>query len=108
MTGGLRKRLDPYVKVPSATARDKRLSFRARGVLVYLLDLPDGWDVRSEQVASEGKEGREAVRTALNELAALGYYRLERRRLLNGTFAMGTAIGETPDPEWARQYAESP
>src|SRR5690606_33856444 len=51
-------------------------------------------------------EGREAIRTALHELGRHGYYRLERRKLLDGTFEMGTAISEEPVPEWAAEYAE--
>ncbi|RJL22042.1 hypothetical protein [Bailinhaonella thermotolerans] len=106
MTGGLRKRRTPFVQVPSATIRDKRLSFRARGILAYLLDMPDEWEVRSEVIAAAGIEGREAVRSALHELGEHGYYRLERRHLLDGTFVMGTAISEEPVPEWAEAYAE--
>lgn len=110
MNAGLRKRVAPYVKVPSSTIRDGRASYRARGVLAYLLDMPDGWDVRSEAIAGaangEKGEGREAVRTALHELGRLGYYRIERRQLSNGTFAMGTAVSELPVPEWADQYEE--
>lgn len=106
-SGGLRKRrVHRFVQIPSATIRDKELSFRARGVLAYLLDMPDGWDVKSEVVAREGKEGREAIRTAFHELGARGYYRLERRQMLDGTFGMGTAISEEPVAQWASDYAE--
>lgn len=114
MSGGLRKRTTAFVQIPSATIQDSRLSFRARGILAYLLDKPDGWDVRSEAIANDsppnrdGKpgEGRQAIRTALKELGEFGYYRLERRRLLDGTFTMGTAISETPDPAWAAAWDE--
>lgn len=106
-TGGLRKRrTHRFVQIPSSTIRDKRLSFRARGILAYLLDMPDGWDVKSEFLASQGKEGREAVRTGLGELAVCGYYRLERRQLRDGTFQMGTAISEEPVESWAAESAE--
>lgn len=37
MSRGLRKRQTPFVQVPSTTIRDKRLSFRARGILAYPL-----------------------------------------------------------------------
>lgn len=104
---GLRKRRTHlFVQVPSTTIRDKSLSFRARGLLAYLLDMPDGWDVRSEMLAREGKEGRDAIRSALRELAEHGYYRLERRQTRGGTWAMGTAISETPVKAWAAQHTE--
>lgn len=103
---GLRRRRKSFVQLPSATIRDKRLSYRARGVLGWILDHPDGWDIRSEAIAAQGKEGREAIRTALHELGAHGYYRLERRRFPDGTCHMGTAVSEDPVPEWAAAYKE--
>jgi hypothetical protein len=104
--GGLRKRRTPFVQVDRRTVRDGRLSFRALGGLTYLLDRPDGWDVRAEQMSTsgEGREGREAVRTLLRELSAAGYYRLERRRMRDGTFAMGTAVSEDAVESWAAQF----
>jgi hypothetical protein len=42
MSGGLRKRAHSYLNVPSATVADGRLSFKARGILAYLLDKPAG------------------------------------------------------------------
>lgn len=101
-----KRRVHQFVQIPSTTIRDKNLSYRARGILAYLLDMPDGWDVKSEVIARDGKEGREAIRTALNELGAHGYYRLERRRMLDGTSRMGTAISEEPVEQWAADYAE--
>lgn len=103
--GGLRKvRRATFVQVPSSTIRDAALSFRARGVLAFLLDHPDGWKVDASYVAKHGREGREAVEGALRELRAAGYYRLERRRLPHGGFAMGTAIAEEPVAEWAADH----
>lgn len=105
--GGLRRRRTHFfVQIPRETIRDRRLSFRARGVLAYLLDQPEGWDVRSESIAGEGSEGREAIRTALRELGRYGYYRLERRRDSKGHTFMGTSISEEPVQSWAEEFAE--
>ncbi|MFI6686586.1 hypothetical protein [Streptomyces sp. NPDC050485] len=94
-----------FVQVESGTARDNRLSYRALGLLTYCLDQSDSWNVRSEQLArGEGREGRDAVRKALHELAAHGYYRLEKRRFLDGKTAMGAAISEYPVEQWAADY----
>ncbi|MGW1275473.1 hypothetical protein ACWD4V_00755 [Streptomyces tsukubensis] len=94
-----------YVEVESKTARDTRLSYRALGILTFCLDQHESWQVRSEQLArGEGREGRDAVRKALHQLARNGYYRLERRRFLDGKTAMGAAISKYPVPQWAADY----
>lgn len=105
-SGGVRvKRRTPFVIIESATARDTRLSYRELGLLTYLLDQSEDWQVRSEQLSQgEGREGRDAVRKSLHRLAACGYYRLERRRFRNGKTAMGTAISDHPVEQWADDY----
>ena len=104
---GLRKRRQNFfVQVPRESIRDGHLSFKARGLLAFLLDHPDGWTVSARQLAEEGPDGREAVASGLRELRVHGYYRLERRRMLDGTVTMGTAISEDAVPEWAQEHLE--
>ncbi|MGW4086990.1 hypothetical protein ACWEGS_28560 [Streptomyces sp. NPDC004822] len=94
-----------FVSIDSKTVRDTSISYRALGLLGYLLDQKEGWQVRSDQLSKgEGREGRGAVRTALRELAEHGYYRLERRRLRNGKCVMGTAISEYPIEQWIQDH----
>lgn len=105
---GLRKRRNSFfVQVPRNTIRDSKLSWKARGLLAFLLDMPDGWDVRSEWLADQAPDGKDSVQSGLRELRAHGYYRLERRRLTDGRLVMGTAISETPVKEWVDQNAEA-
>jgi hypothetical protein len=106
MNGGLRKRAHSYLNVPSTTVNDGRLSFKARGILAYLLDKPAGWDVRSVAIAADSPDGKAAVQAGLRELARAGYYRIERRRLLDGRLVTGTAVSEEPVTSWAAEYAE--
>jgi len=62
-----------YTAISRETLNDSRLSFRARGVLAWLLDKPDDWKCRAEAIAEAGCEGRDAIRAALGELEACGY-----------------------------------
>lgn len=66
----------PYAAIPNAALRDPRLSFRARGLLAYLLSLPPGWTTSIDRIAAEAGdaiEGRDALRTAFRELIQAGY-----------------------------------
>jgi hypothetical protein len=53
--------------------RDARLSFRARGLWIFVWSHPDNWQVHQGWLEQNGREGREAIRAALRELETLGY-----------------------------------
>jgi hypothetical protein len=93
------------VPIESETANDEEISYRALGLLVHMLNKPADWQMRSEQL-SKGKkrEGRDAVRKMLHELAAGGYYRLERRRFRDGKHSMGTALSFYAVDQWKQDY----
>lgn len=86
-----------YVVLPNAAATDKRLSFRARGLLAYMLSRPPSWRFNAERLARETDgEGREAVRTAMRELSTAGYYRCTRVQTPAG-FRMTTEVAALPE-----------
>lgn len=55
--------------------RDDRISFRARGVLAAILSRPDDWRTSAELLAKQsgGREGRDAIASAMKELREAGY-----------------------------------
>ena len=76
---------NPFVMIDKRIFTDKKLSYRAKGVLGYLLSRPDNWLVNMVDVANQSTEGRDAVLTAVNELMKHGYVeRIEHRE--NGRF----------------------
>lgn len=83
--------IDPYLRVPSSTVKDESIGWRALGILLYMLDLPEDWVFRLSHLSKrrEGHgNGRSATSAALRELAAAGYLKIERIRLrgrLDGT-----------------------
>jgi hypothetical protein len=104
---GLRKRRRRYTNIPSSTIEDPGMSYEALGVLVYLLNKPPGWAVRSVSVADARPwERRDSVQGALKQLAAAGYYRIERRHLLSGRIAVAASVSEEPIPSWSAESAE--
>jgi hypothetical protein len=87
-----------FTIVDNATLQDARLSYRARGVLAYLLSLPDGWVTDHRKLASFAVEGERAVLAALKELETHGY--LIRRRFQDpttGRWRTDTELVEVPD-----------
>lgn len=73
-----------YVVVPNAIARDRTLSFRARGLLVMLLSLPPEWHVTTDMLAEDNPDSRTAIRAAMAELRQAGYVELVTERGKDG------------------------
>jgi len=86
-----------FTQVDQATVNDQTLSFRARGVLVWLLDKPDDWRCDSLAITRAGTEGRDAIRAALNELEEHGYLVRNRfRDAETGQWGYEAVVFETP------------
>lgn len=82
--------------IENDTIRDDRLSWKARGLLAYLLSMPDSWTARIEDLVNRGPDGREAVRTGLVELEQAGYLVRTRERRGDGTFEHYATVHERP------------
>jgi hypothetical protein len=54
---------------------DTRLSWRAKGILTYLVGHGDGWECSEQDLMAHATEGRDATRAALRELKQYGYFR---------------------------------
>lgn len=52
---------------------DKRLSYKSKGVLAYILSRPDDWKIYEVEVVKHSKDGRDSVRTGIKELIDYGY-----------------------------------
>jgi hypothetical protein len=90
-------REDRFTILNRSIISDDRLSFRALGLLTFILDKPDDWRIDSTSLArGEGREGRDAVRTALTELETAGYLRRKRIRREDGTFDMESTVYDMP------------
>jgi len=90
-------RRNTFTTVDNTAIRDTQLSWKATGMLVYLLSLPDGWNVNETDLTSRKKDGRTAVHSALEELTEAGYVRKQRVRDKRGRMRTQIDIAENPD-----------
>ena len=89
---------DRYVVLIQATVRDTRLSFKARGILAFLLSHPDNWkpNIRHLENSSE-KDGRDSIAAGIKELIAHGYARRVTTRDARGRIeSKELQVSETP------------
>ena len=70
----VRKRTNNFVMLDKTFLEDDRLSFKAKGILAYLLSKPDNWKVIVGNLVKYSKDGKSAVYAGLKELKECGYY----------------------------------
>jgi hypothetical protein len=76
---------DRYVVLLQATVRDRTLSFKARGILAFLLSHPDNWKFNLKHIeASSDRDGRDSIASGIKELISAGYARRVTTRAANG------------------------
>jgi len=79
--------------------RDRRLSLKAKGLLSFMLSLPEDWDYSLNGLAAICKENIKAIRSAIHELEMYGYVARERKHGEKGRFDYDYIIKEIPGNE---------
>ena len=76
--------------------RNQQLTYRARGILTFLLSQPDHWRTNTDRLAYPNTEGRDAIRSAMNELQLAGYVVLVKRQRANGQWLSEWLVYDEP------------
>ncbi|HDV8362711.1 TPA: DnaD domain protein [Bacillus cereus] len=64
-----------YTTINNIGLRDERLSWKAKGILAYILSLPDDWVFYMEEISTHAKDGIDSLRVGMKELKKFGYVR---------------------------------
>lgn len=64
---------NPYVMLNKSLLDDDRLSWKAKGILAYLLSKPDDWTIIIEHLIKQSTDGEKSLRAGLNELKEFNY-----------------------------------
>lgn len=64
---------NPYAQISRKMIRDKSLSPKAKGVLCFLLSLPENWDTHPRQLADSLGVSKDQIYTVLKELIKTRY-----------------------------------
>lgn len=92
------ERNDPYTHLYNKTLRDSRLSYKARGLLSYMLSMSDNWKFYTKSIVDNSdKDGRDSVLSGLRELEKYGYLQRKTSRGESGKFdAQDWIVFDTP------------
>lgn len=64
---------DNFTTIDNAYLQNKNLSFKAKGIMTYILSLPDDWIIYIDQLIATSKDGEGSFRSGLDELIKAGY-----------------------------------
>ncbi|EMN7730398.1 DnaD domain protein [Bacillus cereus] len=67
------KKDNNYSVINNTGLKDKRLSWKAKGILAYILTLPDDWVFYREELSKHAKDGINSLRAGMQELKEYGY-----------------------------------
>lgn len=62
-----------FTQFPNSWARDSRIGYRAKGLLILLMSHTDGWRISLEHLVHDSPDGITAIRTAVQQLEEAGY-----------------------------------
>lgn len=86
-----------YTVMSNYHLRDCDLSYKAKGLLSFMLSLPEDWDYSLAGLCSISKESRDGIRSILKELQEHHYIEIEKVRGDKGYFEYNYLIYEIPN-----------
>jgi len=96
---------EQFTQIKNDWLRDERISFKARGLLAYIESHSTGWQISVHWLAAKNPEGKEAIRSAIQELELYGYLKRDQENI-GGKF--GEVVWTTQEPLAENPLAENP
>lgn len=100
-----------FVVMDKTALNDRRLSWKAKGIMAYMLSKPDDWTFYLDEIATNSTDGMSSFRSGFNELKSLGYVKRVQRQDENGKFNWETIVHEVPlteNPHVENPHMENP
>jgi hypothetical protein len=70
-----------FTTIPNHIINDDRLSFKAKGLFLYLISKPDGWTFSHDRIMLDNNDGERSVLSGLKELENFGLLSRSRVRV---------------------------
>ena len=69
----IKSKTNRWTVVPNELLQNDNISWKAKGLMAYLLSLPDDWVLHKSELHRHATDGTDSTRTAFAELEELGY-----------------------------------
>ena len=99
-----------YITIDTYSIRDKNLSWKAKGLHIYLTSCPLDWKIWRKSLMKEATDGDSSLRSAIKELMDNNYLKIEKEKDESGKYSISNwMIIENPstyDPHVENPHEE--
>lgn len=85
-----------FTKIPNHILQDRALSWKAKGLLAFLLSRPNNWRFYLTEIERHSTDGRASLQAGIKELIAAGYIARSERREAGKFAGHDYIIADTP------------
>ena len=64
---------DPFARIDKIPINDPTISYKAKGILVYVLSKPDGWEINITDLSNHAVDAERSIRSGIQELLTMKY-----------------------------------
>ncbi|WP_058302419.1 hypothetical protein [Gorillibacterium timonense] len=89
----------PFVRIDRPVVQDERLSWKARGLLAYMLSKPDNFKFHLEELVNHAPDGLDSVKSGVKELSKYGYVKRYPIKEKGKIVAWEMEVYEQPSPQ---------
>lgn len=107
----IKNRTTPFVQMEKAAAEDRRLSWKAKGILIYLLSKPDDFVFYIDELVIHSTDGIDSLRSGIKELQKFGYVKRYPIKEKGKIISWGLDVFESPyteNPQVGKPQMENP
>jgi hypothetical protein len=98
---------NPFVMMDKRPIENPRLSWKAKGILSYLLSRPDDWEINIYDLTNRSTDGEAAVRSGLKELRDANHVVYKGREYKDGRIIKSVwVVYEKPQLDSENQHEE--
>lgn len=76
----MKKESGNFVTIHKGFIQDSNLSWKAKGLLLYLLSRPDDWQIYETELIKHTSDGLSSLKSGIKELEKTGYIERKRKR----------------------------
>lgn len=99
---------DHFTRIDNGLIQNPEISLKAKGLLAYMLSLPDDWDYSISGLSVKCKEGKSSIRSAITELMEHRYITRSLARGENGRLGgYEYVVYEEPQPSCENQTSDN-